>query len=272
MSDIQATSSTRKRSPSYPAVDLEEAIKRAKQLWQKQHDYPTPLTTAFGVWGYESTAGNANLVVAALRKFGLVEYEGSGQARKVKVTPLAIQILSHPDPAKRAEAVRESALMPTIHQDLWNRFGAKLPTDDHLRWELEQERGFSRSGAADFIPEYRRTLSFAGLTHGDTVASQAKLDETEDGTDENPPNPSTPKDLARVYKDPSHTPKDPALTTIPVLLPGGDKVTIEGRFPITEADWKQMMAVLDAMKLGMVKEKEEVPDRFRPDEGPLQLP
>lgn len=267
MSDVQTTSPARKRSPSYPAINLEEAIRRVRQLWEKQHEYPTPLTTAFGIWGYESTAGNANLVVAALRKFGLVDYEGSGQSRKVKTTPLAVQILDHPNEATRKVAIQEAALLPPIHQELWQQYGAKLPTDDHLRWELEQERNFSKSGASDFIPEYRRTLSFAGLTGGDTVVPQA---ETEDGADDNLPNTDQSQDLARVYREPGYSPKDPSVTTIPVLLPGGDQVTIQGRFPITEAAWNQMMAVLNAMKLGMVKE--DAPERFKPDEGPLTLP
>lgn len=253
MSDIPHGGAPRKRSPSYPSIDLDEAIRRARQLWEKQHDYPTPLLTAFNIWGYESTAGNANLVVAALRKFGLVEYEGSGKSRKVKVTPLAIEILSHPDPTRRTEAIKVAALLPDIHQELWQRFGAKLPTDDHLRWELEQERGFSRSGAADFIPEYRRTLTFAGLGGGDTVAPQEPQGPIEDGADDEEPLPPFPRRPRRRVSD------EPAnVLTIP--LAGRGPVLVEGEFPITEQDWTQFMAVLNAMKPGLVREPEREPD------------
>lgn len=37
----------------------------------------------------------------------------------------------------------------------------------------------------------------------------------------------------------------------------GENVTIEGEFPLTEAKWTQFMAVLSAMKLGLVGEPEQ---------------
>ena len=40
--------------------------------------------------------------------------------------------------------------------------------------------------------------------------------------------------------------------TIPVPVIGGSPVTVVGEFPITEAAWSQFMAVLAAMKPGLV--------------------
>jgi hypothetical protein len=249
MTDAQ-TATARKRSPSYPAINLEQAIARAREIWDKQHDYATPLSAIFTIWGYKSAAGNANLVIAALRKFGLVDYEGSGNARKVKLTALAIQILDHPDDTTRMKATQEAALLPTIHRELWEKFGAKLPTDDHLRWELEQERGFSRSGSAEFIPEYRHTIAFARLTTGDTVTPQTPQDHSEEDSDEQnqTPDPQKPPRLRRMSEDAAN------VLTIPLM--GGSPVMVEGAFPITEQDWDQMMAVLNAMKPGLVSHAE----------------
>ena len=41
--------------------------------------------------------------------------------------------------------------------------------------------------------------------------------------------------------------------TIPVPIVGGKSVTIEGEFPISEAAWGQFLAVLNAMKPGLVQ-------------------
>jgi len=43
--------------------------------------------------------------------------------------------------------------------------------------------------------------------------------------------------------------------TIPLM--GGAPVIVEGEFPITEQDWAQLMAVLNAMKPGLVGERPE---------------
>ena len=44
--------------------------------------------------------------------------------------------------------------------------------------------------------------------------------------------------------------------TIPVPIIGGKPVTVEGEFPISEAAWTQFMAVLNAMKPGLVRDSE----------------
>ena len=44
--------------------------------------------------------------------------------------------------------------------------------------------------------------------------------------------------------------------TIPVPIIGGKPVMIEGEFPISEAAWAQFLAVLAAMKPGLVRDPE----------------
>jgi hypothetical protein len=43
----------------------------------------------------------------------------------------------------------------------------------------------------------------------------------------------------------------------PVVIPlqgGGKQITVTGRWPVTQAQWAHFMAVLEAMKPGLVKE------------------
>ena len=47
--------------------------------------------------------------------------------------------------------------------------------------------------------------------------------------------------------------------TIPVPMPGGARdITIEGSFPVSEADWSFFMTVIRAMKPGLVRDPDPV--------------
>lgn len=253
MSDMAAANSKkqRKRSPSYPAVNLETAVERAQQLHLQENQHPTPIDTVFRHWGYASTAGNANLVIAALRKFGLIDYEGSGDVRRARISDLAVRILEHPDQGKRREALREAALLPIIHHELWKKYGSKLPSDDSLRWELERERDFSRTGATEFIPQYRSTLAFAGLLSDDTGTPQEPAQEDEDDAETPGTEDRRPQSSSR-HSRPEGRVSGAGGLTIPVPVVGGAPIYIEGQFPVTEEAWAQFLAVLQAMKPGLV--------------------
>jgi hypothetical protein len=151
------------RSPSYPAVGLETAIRRARQLYDKQRQHPVPVEALARYWGYKSLNGPAALTLAALRKFGLLLYEGSGEDRRARLTDLAVSILANPDVDARTRAIQEAALNPPIHQEVWAKFGSELPPDDTLEWELTRERGFTETGAREFIPNFRDTIEYAQL-------------------------------------------------------------------------------------------------------------
>ena len=254
MSTEPVAGANRKRSPSYPAINLEQAIDRAREIWTSEHQYATPVSTIFKHWGYTSSKGNANLVIAALRKFGLLEYEGSGNARRAKLTDLAVRILDHPDNEIRREAIRLAALTPPIHAELWEKYQDKLPSDDHLRWSLEQDSDFSRSGALEFIPEYRATIAFAGLHAGDKLVSQDHSDvgEDDDETGQDLPPERNIRQRSRM------TSASVDVLTIPTF--DGPPVFIEGVYGISERSWDQFIAVLNAMKPTLLKREETQPE------------
>jgi len=247
------------RSPSYPAIDLETAIRRVRQLWDEERQHPVPVDTILKHWGYRSLNGPASLTLAALKKFGLVEDEGSGAARAARVSNLAVDIMENPDPRERREAIQRAALSPKVHQELWDQYGVDPPSDANLRWVLTRDRGFTETGADEFIPEYKSTISFAQLHPGDTVATQTDQGPSEDGGDEQERIPDSPAPRRRrVTEDAAN------VLTIPLM--GGTSVVVEGEFPITEADWVQLMAVFNAMKPGLVRSSDNR-DAGEPEDG-----
>jgi len=257
MSESAPARKAKGRSPAYPAINLETAIQRARQLHDKERQYLTPVSTIASHWGYSSLNGPALGAIAALKKYGLLDEEGAGEDRKAKLSRLADVILMNPDEAKRKDAIQEAALRPAIHEEMWEKYHNDLPSDRNLLWELTRDRGFTERGAGEFIRVYRSTIAFAQLEYpngsSESAATQAPL-EFEDDRDDDIQDRQPERLSTRERRQPGETAKSYA---IPLIDNGA--VVVEGQFPITERDWNQFMAVLTAMRPGLVAAS--------PDEG-----
>ncbi len=171
----QTTQRTRKkegRSPGYPAISLGSALERAKTIMEKEQRHYAALPTIFGHWGYGSKSSMGILLLAALKKYGLVEYKGSGDSRQARITDFAWRILvdDRPESPEREELIREAALNPSIHQKLWRHYDGLLPSDENLRHQLLTEEGFTTGAVDDFIRQFRATIEFAGLKESDSLS------------------------------------------------------------------------------------------------------
>jgi hypothetical protein len=257
MTENTAVRKPKGRSPAYPAINLETAIQRARQLYDKERHHPTPVATIASHWGYASLNGAALGAIAALKKFGLLDEEGSSEDRKARLSRLADDILSNPDETRRTEAIKEAALRPAIYREMWDTYHLDLPSDQTLRWELTRDRGFTERGATEFIRAYKATITFAQLEDPSRAAEPAATPDTqrvEDHRDEGTGDsqPERPTDRQR------HPAGEKARSYAIPLIDNG-AVVVEGQFPITERDWEQFMGVLNAMKRGLVAAS--------PDEG-----
>lgn len=251
------------RSPSYPGIDLELAVRRAGKLWKHEHHYPAAVETILGHWGYGAKSGGGFAAVAALKSFGLLEYEGSGADRKGWLSTLAQDILTAEDEEARRSFIRKAALEPPVHAMLWERFKSRLPSDTSLELFLTRERNFTPSGASELVSEWKRTMAYAGLTDDvgsvpiDTGDSAEKGNRTEE-PDVTPP-PVMGRDNARDRgsRD-EHEEREPPRSqrtkrTIQVPYAPSAWALLEASFPMTEDEWQQMLAVLQAMKVGLVQ-------------------
>ncbi|MCC6268533.1 MAG: hypothetical protein IT300_13255 [Dehalococcoidia bacterium] len=171
---------SRLRSPSYPSINLEDAIERTKTLHLRLQMNPGRIGVVASALGYSVKSGPLAGIISALIKFGLAEGQGSGEARTTKITEMGRRIvLRSPDSSERITLVKEAALRPAIHRDLWERFGPCPPDDLVIRDYLVVDRKFNQSAVAEFIAEYRETLAFAGLIGDGTVETEA--DDSIDG-------------------------------------------------------------------------------------------
>ena len=241
---------TKGRSPSYPAIPLGQAIDRARILYSKERTHAAPYSVITGHWGYKTpTSGVASVNYAALKKFGLLIEEGSGLDRRAKLSQLALDILMHPEPGP---AIRHAALTPPIHRELWDEYGSELPSDGALRYEFVGRRRFTETGFEEFIRQYKATIAFAGLQSSTIREEDAPSDEDDEDDD-----PVFDAVLGTVAKKGKREAPLNGTRNIPVPIMGGSFISVEGQFPVSGASWAQFMAVLEAMKPGLVTEDEE---------------
>jgi len=166
----------RTRSPAYPYINLEAAIKRAKEFYDREARNAANIKVAVKHWGFVETSSGGQQTIAALVSFGLMQDEGMGDNRKVRLTRMRCEIVldTRPDSTERAELIRQAALAPKIHAQLWKKWGTDLPSDASLRHALllEWETPFNDNAVDFFIREYKDTIAFAKLSESDTVSSE----------------------------------------------------------------------------------------------------
>lgn len=187
---------TQGRSPGYPFISLEKALVRAQELKDAEGFYSVPITSAYKAWGVSEKSSTSPLVVAALKHFGLLEYEGSGAARQCRLTDRAKRIIQdvRPDSKERAQLIRDAALTPSAHQDVLKKYPNGLPSDATLQTYLVLDRGFNETGAKALIAELRDTLAFAKVDLSGTIPMPAA---SVDG-DDDPPQKIEVGDLVQV--------------------------------------------------------------------------
>lgn len=160
------TKITQGRSPAYPYIPLSKAVERLNAIVAAgvgRNAYPPE--TFYQIWELGAQSSGARGTMAALNGFGLVEYDGRGDVRKVKVSDLGLKIALDkvPNSVDRMRALQLAALTPSIHSDLYQRYASMLPAEVVLLTYLTRDKGYNAGAAQTIIDEYKDTLSFAGL-------------------------------------------------------------------------------------------------------------
>jgi hypothetical protein len=164
--------SKKERSPNYPQMSLKAAIERARQFYAEEKKQAAPAVVAMKHLGFSSPSGPARVVLSTLVKYGLLDEEGRGENRQVKLSRLALNILldERPESSERDEAIKLAALKPKILANLWVKWGPDHPSEATVRTYLIRDLHFTDSAADDLIRVYKDTVEFAKLASGDTIA------------------------------------------------------------------------------------------------------
>ena len=242
-----------------PYLDLEDAIEKTRILYQKAKRSAIHLGVVATYFGYSPKASSFTLIIAALKKYGLVLDEGNSEGRRVRVSDLGYQIVVDTREAapERQKKVQHAALLPKAHRELWEQFGPEPPDDEALEAHLKLERGYTPDAARSVVKVYRATILFAGLDQrgilGDVSADDADMD---------PAVPERPSDARTLMDRQNHAPNwgaptgDSPVRTLSIPLKGSR--TFDLRFP-TNLSKEDFAFIVANMKLweGQIVASEE---------------
>ncbi|MDD4052162.1 MAG: hypothetical protein PHR28_09740 [candidate division Zixibacteria bacterium] len=159
----------RHRSPNYPSMNLGKALEKAKELYDIYKVNSVPEGTAHETWGNSRFGSQGLLCVAALKAFGLIQVDGSGKGRRVVISEQARRILLDAD--DREELLKQAALLPPLHKELWDYYEGFLPKNDaDLRKYLLLEKNFNEQSVDYFIAQFRATIALTKLESGNKLS------------------------------------------------------------------------------------------------------
>ena len=242
----------RTRSPAYPAIDLQTAIARASALWAKINRHAAPLDAIAGYWGYDKKSSKAMSEAAAMIKYGLLTDDGVGSNRTIKLTDSGIKLSYNPetDSQEYAEGLKRAALLPVIHQEIWQRYQGNLPDDAVIKRHLVVDKKFNEQYVDEFISQFRRTIEFAKLSSGDTIEEAASESDfqaapmTQTAPETRTPAVPSPR-KPQFYGSGSATPIVPALDELSLPLESGKVIRIP---KMTEDDYDLFLETLQLWK------------------------
>lgn len=159
----------RDRSPSYPSIPLGAAAARLATLDEYFKRHPAPFKQIGLAWGMKPGSSQSSSTAAALKSFGLVDYQGSGDDLKVVLSDEGRTYLrAQQDEVKRA-VLRRSVLKPKAIAKYWAQWGATRPPDPVCLDELILKAKFTQAGAETFLKVYDASIATAGLSDSDKV-------------------------------------------------------------------------------------------------------
>lgn len=175
----------KERSPSFPMISLRPALERLVQFENKFSRHPAPYEKAGLAWGMEEGSSQANRILAALKSFGLIQYEGSGKDRSVAISADGRTYLRAQQDEIKKGIIRTAALKPKAIARFWPSWGIDRPPNEVCLDDLVLKHGFTEASAPQFLRVYDETISFAGLSSSDKVTG-ASDEEDEEGESDPP--------------------------------------------------------------------------------------
>ena len=179
MSENAEIERKRDRSPSYPLIPLEVALERLTAFeahFKRSAARPSKVGDA---WGVKAKA-YADRTRAALRYFGLIEYQGVGKERQVVISDEGRKYLHAQQEETRREVVRAAALRPKQIAKFWDEWGEDRPGNAACLDELVFKYEYRGAGARKFLKVYDATITFAGLAESDKIPPVDDAEHEED--------------------------------------------------------------------------------------------
>jgi len=171
------------RSPSYPFISLRTAIERLEALERIFGRHPAPASKIGLAWNMKEKSSQAFQTVAALKGYGLVEYEGSNEARVARISDRGRTYLRAQQDHIKREVLQLAALEPKIMRTFWEIWGADRPPDPVCLDDLVLKHRFTDTAAKTFLKVYDETIEYSGLKTAELSISQPVSDTADSAYD-----------------------------------------------------------------------------------------
>lgn len=251
----QKSNDTQKRTTGFPTLTLQRAIGLMQKVWVKENRNAAPATAIVEHWGYAAKSSGGFQALATLKRFGLLEEVAGSGPRSLKVSQAAMDLMKYEstDPAAYRKQLKFMALLPDLHEAIWNKYGHVLPSDKTIETHLVFERHFAAESAKQFIRLYKETISFAKLTEGDSVEETMKPATENDGEKLTNPTKANSADKA---KDNNYMETTINMGELPIPIAG--KVA-RIPFPMSEDDFDLFIGTLNLWKKKLVRKLTSIP-------------
>ena len=155
----------KERSPNFPFIDLETALRRAREFYLQEKRGSAPYSVTVSHWGYAESSSSGQQTVGALRAYGLMEDQGRGQDRRLRLSESALRILldDRPNSNERDDLIRAAARSPAIYADIYEKWPDEQPSDGNLRHYLLFDRQFGEDAARRVIAILKQNEHLAGV-------------------------------------------------------------------------------------------------------------
>jgi hypothetical protein len=223
-------------------------VERLAKVYEKEGSRPMSSDVAVQHMGYSSRNGASLTVLAALKKYGLVE----GRAEDLRVSRAGIVILSDQgaeDQTERAAALREALVSDALFRELDERFSGRTTEINVISYL--QKRGFNPAAARSAAKSYIESAAFVEREVGAYNSSSSV--ETEE--------PTMQQRAQSIEPTPSSRSSQPIAVAsdfreAPIVISDVSQWPII-RLPKTFSakNWDDMILILTAMKAGLITEK-----------------
>lgn len=244
----------RKKSPRAPSIPLDDAVDRATKIYQKEKRHPAPADAIAQHLGYTGAKnGSAATVIATLRYYGLIERTGDGM---ITVSKDVESYMFAPNDRMRREFKCQWLKTPPIFAELVEQYGAQLPSDENLKYNLIQ-KGFFPEAADSCVNVFKRSMEFAEFASKDDVEeeNQAFEEGYVSGAQEGEDAVSDERAGSRQQAAPGFSadqrrvvpPIEDGVDRIPVRLARGRRAWIEVPTPFYAADKSRLKKQIDLL-------------------------
>jgi len=157
----------RDRSPSFPFIPLQTAIERLEAFERYFKRHPGPINKAGLAWDMKEKSSQSTSTLAALKSYGLIDYQGAGNDRVAVLSEDGRTYLRAQQDGVKAAVLKRAALRPSRIAKYFALWGVDRPPDPVCLDELVLKGRFSDNGAQIFLKVYDATIACAKLVDSD---------------------------------------------------------------------------------------------------------